>query len=233
MSDAKEQFLREKGFGFFGAITASLSHQMNNVLAIINELSGLLDDFLYAAEQGTPLDAEKLKGTVQRITAQVGRGQEYVKRLNRFAHTVDDKQATIVVNETVEAITALCRRFGILRQIEIETGLPEVSPTLVGNPFDLQHIMFRCIDIVLDASSKGDVVRIAVEPLDDGARLIFTGGEGAESLSELEMERDFVALLVAVAQGQIESVIRAGQPARVEVCLPHAMGIPSAEPALE
>ena len=69
MSDAKEQLLREQGFGFFGAITASLSREINTVFAIINELSGLLDDFFHAAEQGTLLNVEKLKGTTQRIAA--------------------------------------------------------------------------------------------------------------------------------------------------------------------
>ena len=233
MSDAKELLLREKGFGFFGAITASLSHEINNVFAIVNELSGLLDDFFYAAEQGRPLDVEKLKGTTQRIAAQVDRGQKVVKRLNVFAHTVDDKQTTIVLNETVEAITALCRRFGMLRRVELETRLPEASPRIEGSAFDLQHIIYRCIDIVLSASNQGDVVQIDVEPQGDGARLVFANRSALESTAELEPKRDFLAVLVTEMQGAIESVIQAGQPVRLEVSLPHSLRPPSAEAALE
>jgi len=169
MSDNKELRLREKGFGFFGAITASLSHEINNVLAIINELSGLMDDFFCAAEQDAPLNIERLKGTTKRIAAQVERGQELVKRLNKFAHTVDDNQATVMLNETVLAITTLCRRFGVLRRVELETNLHETSPKIVGSAFDLQHIIFRCIDIVLNTSKQGDAVQINVEPQDNGA----------------------------------------------------------------
>lgn len=51
MSEAKDLLLREKGFGFSGAITASLSHEINNVFAIINELSGLLEDFLLVDDE--------------------------------------------------------------------------------------------------------------------------------------------------------------------------------------
>ena len=233
MSDAKELLLREKGFGFFGAITASLSHEINNVLAIINELSGLLDDFFLAAEQGAPLNVEKLKGTTQRIAAQVERGQEYVKRLNGFAHTVDDKQITIVLNEAVEAITTLCRRFGTLRRVELETSLPGASPRIEGSAFDLQHIIFRCIDIILSASRQGDVIQIDIEPQDDGARLIFAGRSPVESAAELESKQDFLILLVAEMQGTIESVIQAGQPVRLEVSLPHSLRSLSAEVALE
>jgi len=223
MSDAKERLLREKGFGFFGAITASLSHEINNVFAIINELSGLLDDFFHAAEQDVPLDVEKLKGTTQRIAAQIERGQEYVKRLNRFAHTVDDKQTTIVLNETVEAITTLCRRFGTLRRVELETSLPGTSPRIEGSAFDVQHIIYRCINIVLNASRQGDVVQIDVEPQDDGARLTFSSRSAVESAAELESKRDFLTVLVAEMQGAIDSVIQAGQPVRLEVSLPHSL----------
>ena len=44
MSDPRSTLLRLGGFGFFGAITASLSHEMNNVLATVNELGGLLGE---------------------------------------------------------------------------------------------------------------------------------------------------------------------------------------------
>ncbi len=226
MSDVREQLLREEVFCFFGTITASLSHEINNVFAIINELSGLLDDFFHAAENGTPLNVEKLRGSTQRIAAQVERGQKYVKRLNGFAHTVDDRQNTIELNETVEAITALCRRFGTLRRVELETRLPEASPRIEGSAFNLQHIIFRCIDIVLHASRQGDVVRIDIEPQDDGARLVFAGGSAVDSAAELEPKRDFLAVLVAEMQGAVESVIQAGQPVRVEVSLPHALRSP-------
>ena len=233
MSDARELLLREKGFGFFGAMTASLSHEINNVYAIINELSGLLDDFFYAAEQGAPLDVEKLRGTAQRIGTQVERGREYVKRLNRFAHTVDDGRATIVLNETVEAITTLCRRLGKLRRVEIESQLPETSPSIQGSAFDLQHIAFRCIDIALDASNEGDVIRVDVEPNGDGARLVFCGGTELEAETGLDVKRDFLAVLVSAVGGVVEPQIEVGRPVRIEVSLPSVLSSPlSAAPEL-
>jgi C4-dicarboxylate-specific signal transduction histidine kinase len=223
MDDAREQVLREMGFGFFGAITASLSHQMNNVLAITNELSGLLDDFFYAADNGAPLDVEKLKGTSARIAAQVDRGREYVKRLNRFAHTVDDPQAAIEVNEAVETITTLCRRFGKLRQVELETALPEVSPRLKGSAFGFQHIVYRCVDIALNASIQGDVIKIGVEPDDRGVRLSISGGCNVEPSDELAARRDSLATLVEDMQGKADFEMRSGHPVRLVIALPHTI----------
>ena len=231
MENDRERLLREMGFGFFGAITASLSHQMNNVLAITNELSGLLDDFFYAADNGTPLDVEKLKGTSARIAAQVERGREYVKRLNRFAHTVDDAQSDIVVNEAVETIALLCRRFGKLRQVELETILPEESPRLKGSAFGFQHIGYRCVDIALKASTQGDVVRIEVEPDDRGVRLIVTGGCNGENANELAASRDLLATLVEDMQGEADLEIDSGHPLRLTIALPHTLCAPEGEAA--
>jgi len=44
--------------------------------------------------------------------AQVERGHEYVKRLNRFAHTVDDGQATVGLNPEVAYRIRVITRHG-------------------------------------------------------------------------------------------------------------------------
>ena len=47
---------RQDDIAFFGAVTAGLSHELKNVLATINELSGLQDDLQLLARRGRPLD---------------------------------------------------------------------------------------------------------------------------------------------------------------------------------
>ncbi len=222
MNNDKEPLLRKKGFGFISTITASLSHEISNVFAIISELSGLLDDYFHAAEQGVPLNPEKLRETTKRIAVQVERGQKYVKRLNRFAHTIDNNQIPAVFNETVEAITTLCRRFGMLHRVEIESSIPEASPTIAGSALDLQHIVFRCIDIVLSASKQGDAIQIDAVSRGDRSCLIFTNNSAVELVSEMESEMDFLVVLVAEMHGEIESVIQTGQPFQLTVSLPHS-----------
>ncbi len=223
MSSAKEHLLRKQGFDFFGTITASLSHEINNVFAIINELSGLLDDWLVAADHDAPLDAKKVKGITQRIATQIKRGQGYIKQLNELAHTTDDEQSTVVLNEAARTITALCQRFGTLRRVELETTLPETAPRIETNAFDLQHVMFRCIDIVLAASNPGDTVRMDIEPQGDGARMKFAGGSVVNSVTELESRVSFLTTLIAEMQGTTESEIHIGQPVRLTVSLPSSV----------
>jgi len=57
----QERLLKDEGLAFFGAITASISHELNNVIAIIDQSAGLLNDLLAGAQYGRPITNEKLE----------------------------------------------------------------------------------------------------------------------------------------------------------------------------
>jgi C4-dicarboxylate-specific signal transduction histidine kinase len=223
MSDSKTRGPQDEGLGFWGAITASLSHEINNVFAIINELSGLLDDLFLAADHGQAIDPDKMRATTRRISEQVARGRTHVRQLNRLAHTVDHPRAMIAVNDEVEAIASLCGRFASSRRVRIETRLPAVSPRLEGSAFDMQHLVFRCIDLALAACGHGDVVEIGVQPHDDGVRFTVTTGSAGGDLDELEIKGRRLTGLGAAMKGTVEWVMEAGQPLRLTVSLPRSL----------
>ena len=58
MNENRNEILKEKGLAFFGEITASVSHEINNAISIINEYSGLLEDLTYTAERGENVSSE-------------------------------------------------------------------------------------------------------------------------------------------------------------------------------
>jgi C4-dicarboxylate-specific signal transduction histidine kinase len=122
---------------FFGAITASISHEINNVLAMVNELSGLFEDSLMMARKGRPLDPERLSGIAERISGQVERGKQIVTGLNSFAHCVDNPRSSLDLAENLEQITALCQRFARLRRAELTVRAPETPVHLQGCAFVL------------------------------------------------------------------------------------------------
>ena len=65
---------RQRERAFFGQATASATHEINNVLAIINEYAGLLGDLAAGAEAGRPLDPARLTKTAGSILRQIKRG---------------------------------------------------------------------------------------------------------------------------------------------------------------
>jgi len=47
-----KNLLHKKELEFFGKITACISHELNNVLSIINEYTGLLEDLMLTCGDG-------------------------------------------------------------------------------------------------------------------------------------------------------------------------------------
>jgi C4-dicarboxylate-specific signal transduction histidine kinase len=210
--------------GFFGAITACVSHEINNVLATTNELAGLLDDMLQAADQGHPLDPDRLRNLPGRIARQVERGQTHVRRLNRFAHTVDHLRTTFDVNQTLGAINNLCQRFGKLRKVTIPLSLPDASPQVEGNPFDLQHLFYRAIDLLLRATEEGGTIEITVTAPESALQITFASS--AELAADQPPPRcETLAALVGGLGGELTDPGPCTGPSTVlTVTLPRRLG---------
>ncbi|MGD8395976.1 MAG: hypothetical protein PVF43_10910 [Candidatus Eiseniibacteriota bacterium] len=209
MIDHPERRVFEQGLGFFGAITASLSHEMNNVLAIVNELSGLQDDCLVAAERGRPLDPARLRSVAGRIAEQVERGKSFVKQLNGFAHCIDRPGVMLDVQEQVEAVTALCQRFARLRRLTLAARPATSTCHVVGCAFELQHLLYRAIEHGLAQSAEGESIGITVELADGGgARITVTAG--ASSGGAVAAAAATAATAAATAAADTTNAPRAG-----------------------
>ncbi|MGD8291766.1 MAG: sensor histidine kinase, partial [Desulfobacterales bacterium] len=85
----KLDVVAEMGLQFFGRISASVSHELKNVLAIVNENAGLLEDLACMANRGKPIDPSRLIKMADAVKKQVGRADEILKNMNRFAHSID------------------------------------------------------------------------------------------------------------------------------------------------
>ena len=72
---------------FLSAMTASTTHEARNVLAIIKESAGLVEDLVQMYGTRGNLDREKVDRALKRIDLQVKRGADLLTTLNRLAHT--------------------------------------------------------------------------------------------------------------------------------------------------
>jgi C4-dicarboxylate-specific signal transduction histidine kinase len=169
--------LNTENLAFFGRITASLSHELKNVLATINEYSGLLDDLALAAEKGRPLKNERLRSVCGKIAHQIQRGEVLIQRLNRFSHSADEPKKTVEVQALLSDICDLCDRFARLRQVTLEREIPDRPLPCTLDPFALQFVVQLLLDVALrSVSSSGaqDKVNVALAPEGEGLRLTVT-----------------------------------------------------------
>jgi len=224
MVDPKLVSLRDSGLGFFGAIGASLSHDMNNVLATINELGGLLEELVDASERGKALDPARLKKTLGRIPAQIKRGQTYIKQLNRLSHSVDQDRARLDLNEMLGEVIALCQRFARLREVRLEGSFADVSPVMEGRAFDLLHVIYRSVEIPLAVCSRGSALHITSEALAKGARIVVTGEGESKEDADLQSKKQCLEDLVEAIGGTLELTSEPDGGTRVAIDLPQVLG---------
>ena len=91
----------ETGLQFYGKITASVSHEIKNVLAIINENAGLLEDLTLMTDRGQPIDPARLKTMAAVVQKQIGRADGILNNMNRFAHSIDKTVAEVDLNQII------------------------------------------------------------------------------------------------------------------------------------
>lgn len=167
----KPEILLETGLQFFGQISASISHEIKNVLAIINENAGLLEDLTLMADRGKPIDPDRLVKMAATIKKQVGRADSIIKNMNRFAHSVDQSTETVDLNEKVELIVALTARFAAMRNVQVDLQLPQNPPKIQTAPFLLMHLLWLCLDFAMDASGERKQVEVVAEETNDDIRI--------------------------------------------------------------
>lgn len=210
----KPDIIAETGLQFFGKISASISHELKNVMAIVNENAGLLEDLTLMAEQGRPLDPARLKLMAAAVQKQVGRADEILNNMNRFAHTIDATVAEVDLNQTIELFMALTDRFILMRGIKVDLQLPDRPLKIPTAPYFLINLLWLCLDFAISASGDDKRVSLVVEETEDSIRIRFRQLEG---LTE--------ALLKTFPSGRENSLLAvleaalAAEPERQEIVL--------------
>jgi C4-dicarboxylate-specific signal transduction histidine kinase len=167
--------LAETGLRFFGKISASISHELKNSLAIINENAGLLDDLTLMAEKGTPMNRDRLKKLAGSLMAQVVRADTIIKNMNRFAHSVDVSIRQIDLGEILTLMSALCGRFAAQREVSLHPLVPLEPVWITTHPFYLQELLCRIIEIGLSAVDQRKALNLIVEKTPQGGVIRIEG----------------------------------------------------------
>jgi hypothetical protein len=160
-----------RSLDFFGRVTANLSHEMSNVINIVNEVSGLLDDLLLLAEKGRPLNTEKLKSLSENIGRQTRRGKALITELNFLGHSIDDPARQMDLNLVVGHFGSLARRIVERKGGALELACFDRPVIAVCNAFDLLQSIFWCVDMALEAGAVSDTVCISASADGHGPRV--------------------------------------------------------------
>lgn len=182
----KTDVIGEMGLQFFGKVSSSNFHEIKNVLAIINESAGLLEDFSFLAEKGTPVDGERLGSLASKIMKQVRRADGIIKNINRFSHSVDRSTDQVDMGEFLTFIIGLSERFATMRGVTLKPQMPDTPLLITTAPFRLENLVWLCLDFAMDVSGEEKTVELIAEKTEDsGVQIRFANLNGlTDSLAD-------------------------------------------------
>jgi signal transduction histidine kinase len=202
---------------FFGRIMASMSHELQNVIATINEFSGLMEDLIGAATDESALNLDRLQALCRKINKHTMRGETLIQRQNRFSHSLDPpRQKRIDLNMMLDDICELSNRFAALKRVRLERYHTAKEIVVTVDTFSFQHAVFLCIDLAINAATERRVVTVSLDndgscckvfiDSEDPVGEIPPVGEGGEVLQGILAKLNATATLEGAA-GKVRIVV--------------------------
>jgi hypothetical protein len=145
---------------FMGRITAGVTHEIKNVLAIIKESAGLLEDLITLSKDHEPPLRDKYLRTLTRITEQVRRGVDLAGNLNEFAHSADDKVAGVDLNQAVAQTALLSQRFARLKGMTLNAESFQKTVPISTDPLAFQMLLFHAVELIMGLVDEGTVISL-------------------------------------------------------------------------
>jgi C4-dicarboxylate-specific signal transduction histidine kinase len=217
--EAQEQrIVDEKALAFFGAITASVTHELNNVMAIIEQVNGLLEDLVAGAQGGRTIAPEKIANIRARITKQVDRGVAIIKRLNSFAHSADEPIRSCDLNVLLADLMALCERLAALRKQKLEFQAPAGAVMVRNSPYYVELATYLSLKLVMEAVPAEGVISLSLKEHEMGAQIVVFGSP-ASDLKDADGELADLTAAVKSFRGDFAKIQNA-QGIRFELRVP-------------
>lgn len=161
---------------FMGLITASITHEMQNVMAIVRESGALVGDILHVNGTSRLKHGDKILGALGNIDEQVRRGRDLMLMLNGFAHAPTDFPSACDAVRFAAQIAPALIRLGHLRECVFSFERNAEPLYIKGNAMMLMQGIYLAGAAVLESCAPGDTVRLSVEPHDGGVRVAVRAG---------------------------------------------------------
>jgi signal transduction histidine kinase len=163
------------GLTFYSRVSASISHELKNTLAVINESGGFLEDVSLMAAKGVPLNPERLAALGGSILRQVQRANAIIGNMNRLAHSLDEPAGVVDLPSLIRLLLAVTERMTVTRGVTMSPVLPDGSVSLTTRPFNLETLIWLLIELSVTVCGESRSVEVRVSGSDAGSKVTFAG----------------------------------------------------------
>jgi signal transduction histidine kinase len=171
-----------------GRMAASVAHEINNPLAIINEDAGLLKDMATFSDDFP--HKEKTLSIVKSIHKSVDRCSNVTHRLLGFAKRMDVRKEPISLEKLLEEVVGFQRTEIVHRNINIEYHFPDMAPPIESDRGQLQQVFLNIIGNALAAVDDGGHIEIRLTQIDNHHHAVVITDNG-KGISEADLKHIF------------------------------------------
>jgi len=173
-------FKNNDDLAFFGKVNASISHELKNILAIISEAAGLLQDLTAMARKDGNFELDMIQTCSQDIVEEVQRGFATIKQMNTFSHSVDDPLKRMNLSEVLELMIHLGGFLSFAGKVRFDP--PQESAAIVLTcPWRLQNLIYQALIYAFESVGPDGEIQISLHPQKDGSARITFSGLGTKS----------------------------------------------------
>jgi two-component system NtrC family sensor kinase len=152
-----------------GRMAASVAHEINNPLAIIQEQVGVMTDCL--ADSGCSLSSDELRERLQKINAQVQRGRKVTHRLLGFSRRIGPDIEPVDVAEALNETVGFLAKDAEAQNITIVRSFDPATPIIRSSLAQMQQVFLNLLNNAIDAVGRDGEIRLSVAPVEGGVEV--------------------------------------------------------------
>jgi signal transduction histidine kinase len=174
------EFQNNEDLVFFGKVNASISHELKNILAIISEAAGLLNDLTELATKGQNFKLEMMKTCSQDIIEEIQRGFGTIKQMNIFSHSMDDSLKRVNLIEVLGLMINLAGFLSFAGKVRFDPP-EEAAPIILTCPWRLQNLIYQSLVYAFESVGPDGEIQVSLHPQKDSSVRITFSGLGTKS----------------------------------------------------
>ena len=144
-----------------GRMAAGVAHEINNPLAVIGELAGLMEDLIDDEFVAASSHGELFRDNVRKIQHHVDRSRDITHRLLGFARRMEPHRDKVNVNEVAKEALSFIAAEASFRQVELEQAFDPDVPIITSDRAQLQQVVLNLLNNAIDASSPSGKVTVS------------------------------------------------------------------------
>jgi C4-dicarboxylate-specific signal transduction histidine kinase len=159
-------------------------------------------------------DPNRLAKLAKSLKKQVALGDDLLRHMNRFAHSVDAPTGDTDIAALLECVAALVRRTADRRQVSLDLQVPATPPMAHTSAFLLMQLMWFFLDAAMGQGLPARALSLCCEKAPEGVVISIAGALADDDLDKaISAATDLLGSLGA-------TVTRVPEPPALRLVLP-------------